>query len=160
ELRWSRGTVLAAAVVGADAKAELPRGRGERTLRKGEQAEREQLPLHSFCSPSALSAHGPLGLVRPVGSFRLVGPHGLLRPFGTHDLAELEAHRVRDLPPSLAAGPLIENARQRALQLLRRGTGDSLLFEARLGQRQGDIDVAGSHLSGWRCEAGAGGAGG
>src|SRR5207247_210749 len=42
------GAVLAGAVVEADAEAELPGVRGERALRKSEQAEREQLSLHSL----------------------------------------------------------------------------------------------------------------
>src|SRR6267143_1329261 len=93
DLGGGRGAVLAAAVVEADAEAELPAVRGERALRKSEQAKSDALCLHS--SVSRLLAAWPLGLLGPVGPFgpfRLVGPHGLLRPFGTDDFAELEAH--------------------------------------------------------------------
>src|SRR5947208_7427423 len=106
DLGIGRGAVLAAAVVEADAEAELPGVRGERALRKGEQAEREQLSLHSFCSPSALSAHGSLGLLGPFGLLRTQWPLRPLRAgifralltsrlssfLGTHDFAQLEAH--------------------------------------------------------------------
>src|SRR5439155_10983479 len=103
DLGGSRGTVLAVAVVEADAEAELPGVRGERALRKGDQAEREQLSLHSFCSPSDLSPHGPLGLPGPFGLLRTQWPLRPLRPGifpallasrlsrfpGPHDFAQL-----------------------------------------------------------------------
>src|SRR2546426_1909711 len=52
DLGGAQGAVLAAAVVEADAEAEFPGVRGERTLRKGEQGKSDAFSLHSFGSPA------------------------------------------------------------------------------------------------------------
>ena len=83
------------------------------------------------------------------------------RLLGAHDVAQLEAHGVRHIPPTPAFGAQRENARmlriadEGSLQLRWGWIGDALLLQLGLGQRKRDVHFPVAHLVGRGIELGA-----
>src|SRR5262249_31324202 len=69
-------------------------------------------------------------------------------------VAQLHAHGVRDLAPALVLRALVEDARDRGLQLVGRRVGDALLLQALLREEQRVVHAAATHLAGLRREGG------
>src|SRR2546426_1156268 len=100
---------------------------------------------------SFLFSEVPLAAV-PLGTlwlFRTSVGHALdfLRPgLGALHVAQLEAHRMRDLAPALAVRALLQHAGKRGLQLLGSRLRDALLLQRGFGERERVVDVAVAHL--------------
>src|SRR5438132_12337987 len=68
-------------------------------------------------------------------------------------VAELDAHRMRDLAPAFALRALPEYVVERGLQLVRRRLGDALLLQRGFRERERVLDVAVAQLLQSRIEA-------
>src|SRR5205085_8324824 len=132
--------VSSGAVIRAGASAQLAlravRRYGERKGAPSPEASHRSSSLCRQLAPALglfrfvrlLGALGSVGTFRSLGACLPVVRH-FVRLLRAHHVAKLEAHAVRDLPPALAAGALLQDFGERALELFGRRVSDALLLE-------------------------------